>query len=85
MAIRPEKIRLRPLGMEWTDGCVRGRVEEVVYIGTDTYYLVRLTERCTVRVRVQNSQNRLDSGEAIGEGEEVLLSWIPETAMVLKA
>jgi hypothetical protein len=38
-----------------------------------------------VRVRVQNSQNRLDSGEAIGEGEEVLLSWVPETAMVLKA
>jgi spermidine/putrescine transport system ATP-binding protein len=85
VAIRPEKICLRPPGMERTDGCVRGRVEEVVYIGTDTYYLVRLTERCTVRVRVQNSQNRLDSGEAIGEGEEVLLSWVPETAMVLKA
>jgi spermidine/putrescine transport system ATP-binding protein len=85
VAIRPEKIRLRPPEMERTDGCVRGRVEEVVYIGTDTYYLVRLTERCTVRVRVQNSQNRLDSGEAIGEGEEVLLSWVPETAMVLKA
>ncbi|GBD15196.1 Spermidine/putrescine import ATP-binding protein PotA [bacterium HR26] len=85
VAIRPEKIRLRPPGMERTDGCVRGRVEEVVYIGTDTYYLVRLTERCTVRVRVQNSQNRLDSGEAVGEGAEVLLSWVPETAMVLKA
>jgi len=85
VAIRPEKIRLRLPGMERTDGCVCGRVEEVVYIGTDTYYLVRLTERSTVRVRVQNSQNRLDSGEAIGEGEEVLLSWIPETAMVLKA
>ena len=84
VAIRPEKIRLRSLGTEGADGCVRGRVEEVVYIGTDTYYLVRLTDRCTVRVRVQNSQNRLDSSETIGHGEEVLLSWLPETAMVLK-
>ncbi len=85
IAIRPEKIRLHPSAGEGAQGCVPGRVEEIVYIGTDTYYLVRLTKRCTVRVRVQNSQNRLDSGERVGEGTEVLLSWLPETAMVLKA
>ncbi len=85
IAIRPEKIRLHPTGGEGAEGCVPGRVEEVVYIGTDTYYLVRLTDCCTIRVRVQNSQNRLDSGEMVGEGTEVLLSWLPETAMVLKA
>jgi spermidine/putrescine transport system ATP-binding protein len=84
VAIRPEKVQLCPPGVEGSGGQIRGRVEELVYIGTDTYYLVRVTDRVTVRVRVQNSQNRLDHvGAVVSEGAEVVLSWSPEAAMAL--
>jgi spermidine/putrescine transport system ATP-binding protein len=52
VAIRPEKISIHanPPG----PGAVEGRVEEVIYTGTDTRYLVRLTEHTRVMVRRQN-------------------------------
>jgi spermidine/putrescine transport system ATP-binding protein len=52
VAVRPEKLRLNT---QIPDGNnLRGRVEDVIYIGTDTHYGVRLAGGQKVRVREQN-------------------------------
>jgi spermidine/putrescine transport system ATP-binding protein len=81
VAIRPEKIALHaePPGPE----PVPGTVEEVVYTGTDTRYLVRLTERTIITVRQQN----VAVGPAIcfPVGTQVYAHWEPESARLLRA
>ena len=79
VAIRPEKMSLHaappdPLALP-------GMVEEVIYIGTDTRYLVRLTEQTTVVVREQN----LGATATIRfcGGEPVYVSWTPGSARLL--
>jgi spermidine/putrescine transport system ATP-binding protein len=75
MIIRPEKFGLGENGM------VKGRVEESIYIGTDTRYIIRLTDELSVTVREQNlSPGR---GRRYQVGDEVGLNWNPENAMVL--
>ena len=75
VVIRPEKFSLGQNGM------VKGRVEESIYIGTDTRYIIRLTDELSVTVREQN----LDPGRGHNYqvGDEVGLNWNPENAMVL--
>ena len=75
VVIRPEKITLGQNGM------VKGRVEESIYIGTDTVYIIRLTDKVSVTVREQN----LDPGrvQAYHTGDEVGLNWNPANALVL--
>jgi spermidine/putrescine transport system ATP-binding protein len=75
IVIRPEKFSLSQNGM------VKGRVEESIYIGTDTRYIIRLTDKLSVTVREQN----LAPGQGLGYqvGDEVGLNWNPENAMVL--
>jgi spermidine/putrescine transport system ATP-binding protein len=81
IAIRPEKISLHaePLDQRAVPGIVR----EVVYTGTDTRYLVQLTERTLVTVRRQN----VDLGTTMGfpVGAKVYLQWQLESARLLKA
>jgi spermidine/putrescine transport system ATP-binding protein len=79
VAIRPEKISLHAQPPD--DRAVQGRVEEVVYFGTNTCYLVKLTERTTVTVRRQNEQVGQDLSFA--EGAQVYLHWQPESARLL--
>jgi spermidine/putrescine transport system ATP-binding protein len=75
VVIRPEKFSLSENGM------VKGRVEETIYIGTDTRYIIRLTDKISVIVREQN----LDPGRLHGYdvGDEVGLDWNPVHALVL--
>ena len=88
VAIRPEKIRIAADGngngsIDYQlDGWLPGRVEERVYIGTDTYYVVRLSDRTTVRVRAQNTGH---DGETvpIGPGAGVSVLWSAESARLL--
>jgi spermidine/putrescine transport system ATP-binding protein len=75
VVIRPEKFSLGQNGM------VKGRVEESIYIGTDTRYIIRLTDELIVTVREQNLALRQGHGYQIGD--EVGLNWNPENAMVL--
>jgi len=79
VVVRPEKMSLHatppdPLALP-------GRVEEVVYIGTDTRYLMRLTEETIVVVREQN----LGATAAVRfcEGEPVYVSWTPGCGRLL--
>ncbi len=75
VVIRPEKFSLGE------DGMVKGRVEATIYIGTDTRYIIRLTDKTSVTVREQN----LDRGQmrTHQKGDEVGLNWNPAHAQVL--
>ncbi|MFZ5918394.1 MAG: ABC transporter ATP-binding protein [Chloroflexota bacterium] len=82
LAVRPEKIRLhreRPPGAVNT---LTGSVENVVYIGTDTQYIVRLTEQTRVKVREQNL-TPLMMEVPFHAGEQVFVEWPPESGLVL--
>jgi spermidine/putrescine transport system ATP-binding protein len=71
VAVRPEKLRLNT---EIPDGNnLRGRVEDVIYIGTDTHYGVRFGSGQKVRVREQNILQ--DHHEIVQIGDEASVSF----------
>jgi spermidine/putrescine transport system ATP-binding protein len=81
VAIRPEKLSV---SAEPSDTrAVPGVVDEVVYTGTDTRYLVRLTERTVVTARQQNVSTSANVSFPVGT--QVYLHWQPESARILKA
>jgi spermidine/putrescine transport system ATP-binding protein len=79
VAIRPEKISLHAQPPD--QRAVPGVVQEVVYTGTDTRYLVQLTEKTIVTVRRQNVDLSTTVGFAVGA--QVYLHWQPESARLL--
>jgi spermidine/putrescine transport system ATP-binding protein len=80
LTVRPEKISIgaeRPVG----DLCaLRGRVTEVVYLGTNTTYSVLTTGGDEITVFWQNSS---DSSDKASPGDEVWLSWLPAHSYAL--
>jgi spermidine/putrescine transport system ATP-binding protein len=78
--IRPEKIRLALPG-EITAGALSGLVQDLVYIGTDTRYLILLPSGKPIIVRVQNGCE-VESNE-FQKGDQALVIWHPEDAHVL--
>jgi spermidine/putrescine transport system ATP-binding protein len=75
VAIRPEKFSLKG------DAALKGRVQEVIYVGMDTRYIVRLTDKTCVTVREQNlDPERMRLYQV---GDEVGLHWNPAQALVL--
>jgi spermidine/putrescine transport system ATP-binding protein len=81
VAIRPEKMSIHA---ELPDPrAVPGVVEEVIYTGTDTRYLVRLTENTVVTVRQLNVG--VGGGVGFPVGMQVYLAWQPESARLLTA
>jgi spermidine/putrescine transport system ATP-binding protein len=77
IAVRPEKLRLN---VNIGDGNnINGRVEDVIYIGTDTHYGVRFPGGHKVRVREQNVTHR---GTA-RVGDEVCVSFSSVSARIL--
>lgn len=81
VAIRPEKIFLHahPPGPY----AVSGTIHDVVYTGADIRYLVRLTDRTLIQVRLQNVGN--GSSPHFPREEKVYLTWRPEAARLLTA
>lgn len=75
LAIRPEKISLKKKGL------MKGRVEESIYIGTDTRFIIRLTDKTSVTVRTQNLSS--NQGDLYQRGDEVSLDWDLAHALVL--
>jgi spermidine/putrescine transport system ATP-binding protein len=80
VTVRPEKISLtsqRPT----SDVCaIRGRVSEVVYLGTSTQYAVRTADGSELLVFVQNTS---DSEDIANRDDDVWLSWRPEHSLPL--
>jgi spermidine/putrescine transport system ATP-binding protein len=71
LAIRPERVALSD------SGNLAGEVEEVVYIGTDTLYLLKVAGQSGFRVR---QQNRGGSGQPLPRGAQVRLD-VPAAAI----
>jgi len=79
VAVRPEKLSINN---EVSGGNnLKGRVEEVIYIGTDTHYGVRFSDNHKVRVREQNiTQARKDIAKT---GDEVTVSFTQNSPRLL--
>lgn len=75
VVVRPEKITLGE------EGDITGQIAEVVYIGTDTRYVVKLTQQTSLTVREQNADP--ERVRLYHQGETVKLSWSPAQALVL--
>jgi spermidine/putrescine transport system ATP-binding protein len=80
VTVRPEKITVsveRPA----SDRCaIRGRVGEVVYLGTSTQYAVKTAEGSELLVFLQNAA---DSEDVVHRDQDVWLSWRPEHSLPL--
>jgi spermidine/putrescine transport system ATP-binding protein len=80
ITVRPEKILLTAARPETGRCAIRGRVNEVVYLGTSTQYAVRTAEGAELLVFLQNAS---DSEDIADRGEDVWLSWRPEHSLAL--
>ena len=84
VAVRPEKLRLEREPSPPPQNCLPGVIQEVVYIGTDTHYLISLAEGLTIRVRQQNSTAASDRYIYFGNrGDQVYVTWAPESTLLL--
>ena len=79
VAVRPEKVGLRPY--EGAQNVFPGRVEDIVYIGTDTHYSVMLNGDQRLRVREQNEDPY--SRPLAQAGDEVTVYFDQAAARVL--
>ena len=85
VAIRPEKIWL--YGKDDANGhgnnrvSLNGRISDVIYIGTDTRYQVKLATGDNIFVRVQNLGQEQDV--VFHAGDEVAVQWSADNAQVL--
>jgi spermidine/putrescine transport system ATP-binding protein len=80
MTVRPEKISLSDDEPAPGRCALRGRVAEVVYLGSSTQYAVRLSDGTELSVYVQNSS---DSSDIAQRDQDVWLSWRPEHTLAL--
>jgi len=79
VAVRPEKLRLNS---EVKDGNnLKGRVEDVIYIGTDTHYGVRFAGGQKVRIREQNVNQGYQ--QLFSPGTEVTVSFTHASPRIL--
>jgi spermidine/putrescine transport system ATP-binding protein len=80
LTVRPEKIIIT--AQDPTPGwcALRGRVNEVVYLGTSTQYAVTTSDGTELSVFAQNAS---DSSDIAERGDDVWLSWRPEHSLAL--
>ena len=83
IAVRPEKITLRPVDdpPSASSCALRGTVTDVVYLGTSTSYSVRTDGGVEVSVYQQNTASA--PGSEVAAGQVGWLSWLPEHSYVL--
>lgn len=79
VAVRPEKLRLNTAMKDGNN--LQGRVEDVIYIGTDTHYGVRLAGGQKVRVREQNIMH--GHQEIVQIGDEAAVSFTYASPRIL--
>lgn len=79
LAVRPEKIDLRPVGHPPADGLV-GMVTASTYLGEQMEYRVEVPGLGVLIVRRQNTPQRI---ERWSPGDRVGISWAPESGLVL--
>ena len=80
VTVRPEKILLTLEHPEPGRCAIRGRVAEIVYLGTSTQYAITTADGSELLVFLQNSS---DSEDIAQRAQEVWLSWRPEHSLPL--
>jgi spermidine/putrescine transport system ATP-binding protein len=84
VAIRPEKVRLLPNPLRGTQNSFPCQVEQVIYVGTDTRFLVRLSEKVALTVREQNVISTPDpSGYYTESGGQAYAIWLTDAGQLL--
>jgi len=84
LSIRPEKVHIYPADFSQTPPHmtrVDARVQQVIYVGTDTRYVLELPNGVTLTGRQQNT---IPGGGQFNSGEGVILCWDPDHARILK-
>jgi spermidine/putrescine transport system ATP-binding protein len=82
MTVRPEKISITSERPPAGRCAIRGRVSEVVYLGTSTQYAIKTADGSDLLVFVQNASDSRDVAE---REQDVWLSWRPEHTLALAA
>jgi spermidine/putrescine transport system ATP-binding protein len=82
ITVRPEKIVLSDEQPEAGRCAIRGRVTEVVYLGTATHYAIKAADGAELLVFLQNAS---DAEDIAHRNDEVWLSWRPEHSLALAA
>ena len=80
MTVRPEKILITRERPEPGRCAIRGRISEVVYLGTSTQYAVKTYDGSDLLVFLQNAA---DSSDIAERDEDVWLSWRAEHTLAL--
>jgi spermidine/putrescine transport system ATP-binding protein len=80
IAVRPEKIVLSHNPLPGHHNCLSGVVEEAIYLGADTRYVVRLSDGFRLCVRQQN----FDPPPRFSPGESVCACFTRHAAHVLQ-
>lgn len=80
ITVRPERMLISSPG-EQEGPSISGTITEVVYIGTDIRYLLRIASGQEIQVRIQNSSKK--NINAFTDGAEVQIGWAPEDAKLL--
>jgi putrescine transport system ATP-binding protein len=78
LALRPEKIALSAKRLGPKLNAVSGQVWDIGYRGDSSFYQVRLEDGSLMKVMVANAARA-----ALGESENVWLSWPPDAGIVL--
>jgi spermidine/putrescine transport system ATP-binding protein len=89
IAVRPEKISLCPDNPGDAANCFPARIENVVYLGTDTRFEVRINPGGPnapqrLRVRQQNIVSASDPNAYLSTHRDVFVAWSPESTQVLE-
>lgn len=83
MIVRPERVEIsREAIRSGFDNAVEGRVEKIIYNGSETQYWLRLAERYIWRAHTLNA--RADQKE-FALGESVIVRWQTADGLVLSA
>jgi spermidine/putrescine transport system ATP-binding protein len=84
VAVRPEKIRLLPHPARGEHNSFPCQVEQVVYVGTDTRFRVRLSENVSLAVREQNVISTPDPvGYYADSDAQAYAVWLSDAGRVL--
>jgi spermidine/putrescine transport system ATP-binding protein len=79
LAIRPEKVQLWPAGSNPGENRVRMRIEQTIYVGSETHYQLRAGAAQPIRAEVMNTGV---SSHTFQPGEEVL-AYLPPGALII--
>ncbi|MDM8527602.1 ABC transporter ATP-binding protein [Anaerolineales bacterium HSG24] len=83
LAIRPEKINLYPSEiMPVEDTVLSGQITELVYLGTDTRFVVRVFDKFMIDIRHQNITD-VNQVSGMDKGQTVNISWQSSSARIL--